>query len=319
MPCPICRKEFTVPKEGWTGLQKNFFMERLVEMEKISEPSKKTLCNFCLADYDDSSGVEIPLATTSCLDCHENLCEDCSRHHRKQRLSREHQIVELGSQVIVKRPSPMISCGQHKGEQLKLFCNECKSLVCVLCFVEGHKSHNCSDVQKVADEFRKQIEQDLCVLGHCTSESQLKMANLDQERNRFVSEIQDTERVIIRRSEELKRLVTQHTQTLIKELAERKQQTLKKLDCDEKETQTHLSIVDSFMTYSEELMLKGSASDICRSAHDLKARAGELQQIHESQVRRQIPSVKISFKTTALDEILKTARTNNNIVGIING
>lgn len=39
-PCPVCRKEFAVPAAGWTSIQKNFFMKRLVEMTWLSKTGK---------------------------------------------------------------------------------------------------------------------------------------------------------------------------------------------------------------------------------------------------------------------------------------
>lgn len=39
-PCPVCRKEFAVPAAGWTSIQKNFFMKRLVEMTRLSKTGK---------------------------------------------------------------------------------------------------------------------------------------------------------------------------------------------------------------------------------------------------------------------------------------
>jgi len=36
MPCPMCRKGFTIPDDGLSGLQKNFFMEKLFDVRKLS-------------------------------------------------------------------------------------------------------------------------------------------------------------------------------------------------------------------------------------------------------------------------------------------
>ena len=36
MACPVCRKEFTIPDDGLAGTQKNFFMEKLVHVRKLS-------------------------------------------------------------------------------------------------------------------------------------------------------------------------------------------------------------------------------------------------------------------------------------------
>jgi len=46
MPCPLCRKEFTIPDDGLSGLQKNFYMEQfVVHVRKLSagqEPDEET-------------------------------------------------------------------------------------------------------------------------------------------------------------------------------------------------------------------------------------------------------------------------------------
>ena len=37
MPCPQCRKEFTIPADGLSGIQKNFFMDKLItSVRKLS-------------------------------------------------------------------------------------------------------------------------------------------------------------------------------------------------------------------------------------------------------------------------------------------
>jgi len=37
MPCPLCRKEFTIPDDGLSGVQKNFFMEKLLHFRQFSK------------------------------------------------------------------------------------------------------------------------------------------------------------------------------------------------------------------------------------------------------------------------------------------
>jgi len=37
MACPLCRKEFTIPADGLSGIQKNFFMDKLItSVRKLS-------------------------------------------------------------------------------------------------------------------------------------------------------------------------------------------------------------------------------------------------------------------------------------------
>jgi len=36
LPCPLCRKEFTIPDDGLSGTQNNFFMDNLLRLRKLS-------------------------------------------------------------------------------------------------------------------------------------------------------------------------------------------------------------------------------------------------------------------------------------------
>jgi len=52
MPCLLCRKEFTIPDDGLSGMQKNILMERLLSARKLSagEEAGHTLCDECSSD-----------------------------------------------------------------------------------------------------------------------------------------------------------------------------------------------------------------------------------------------------------------------------
>jgi len=40
MTCPVCRKKFTIPASGLSGMQKNFYMEKLLYIRKLSATEK---------------------------------------------------------------------------------------------------------------------------------------------------------------------------------------------------------------------------------------------------------------------------------------
>ena len=50
MPCPICRRQFKIPEEGFCGLPNNFFIAKLIEVANVSNPSEssRTFCDACL-------------------------------------------------------------------------------------------------------------------------------------------------------------------------------------------------------------------------------------------------------------------------------
>ena len=81
MMCPMCRAEFKIPETGFEGIQKNFFMTKLMDLYGLSKDgSNETLCDAC--QEDDSVG-EVPVGVVICIECNQKLCESCVQLHKK--------------------------------------------------------------------------------------------------------------------------------------------------------------------------------------------------------------------------------------------
>lgn len=83
-----------------------------------------------------------------CLDCNESLCEECLRCHSK--LMKQHHVVSMSElqneeiELMIKREKP---CEIHGNEDVELYCDECKSLVCRSCLKDQHHNHKTSTIQ----------------------------------------------------------------------------------------------------------------------------------------------------------------------------
>ena len=82
LPCPVCRSVFKIPDAGIQGIPKNFFMESLLDMHRLSKLDPKTLCDACL---EDDSVKEKPSALMMCIECKQKLCDNCGRCHKRRR------------------------------------------------------------------------------------------------------------------------------------------------------------------------------------------------------------------------------------------
>src|SRR5688572_24524551 len=57
MPCPLCRKEFIIPEDGVNGVQKNFFMENLLQIKTPLQLESVTItCNMCNVRNEGKTG-----------------------------------------------------------------------------------------------------------------------------------------------------------------------------------------------------------------------------------------------------------------------
>ncbi|KAL3892158.1 hypothetical protein ACJMK2_004392 [Sinanodonta woodiana] len=139
--CPLCRKSAVLPKEGVLGFQTNFY----VDMEETFT------CDLC--------GPK-SIAYGRCLDCEENLCQSCCHAHEKSKVSKHHKISNLGTldPEMKGKIQQRIFCDEHPEEEIKLVCQTCNVLICVLCKAVSHENHASKTVATVAAEVKKKLE-----------------------------------------------------------------------------------------------------------------------------------------------------------------
>jgi len=324
MPCPLCRKDFFIPADGVNGLQKNFFMENLLEFKTTLQiESAIIICDMCNVRNEGKTG-DIPKATMRCLECQDNYCDSCVKVHQFQKLSKIHQLVQIGSEAVseMKRRFSTKHCSKHTHKPLDYYCADCKKIVCVSCFVESHKLHDCKDVTTVGEEFRQTIKQKAENISTYVKETLLLRNNNEKSKADFLKEIVEQEQKIHERNQELKDtidrdVIDRHTNSLLDELSMIKRKHLKEMETGMEEIYRHITILKSFESYCTEMISKGSASDICSSVDQLIVRADELGKEHEALIGRPRQSAGIYFQATDLGDVLQN--TDSNCVGKIEG
>src|SRR6218665_3721702 len=322
-------------------MQKNIFMENLLEFRTALQVRSDTIiCDMCNIMNEGKAG-EIPKATTRCLECKDNYCESCAKVHRFQKVSKDHQMVNIGSDKESERNRliSMKSCTTHTRKLLNYYCAECKKIVCVSCFAEGHKFHNCKEVTTVDEEFRKllnyycaeckkivcvscfaeghkfhnckevttvdeefrlRIEQKELKISTYVNEMLIERNNNEKRKADFLTEIAVTEKEIFKRSLELKDMIDRHTQSLLDKLSVLKSKELKEMEMRLEEIDKSCLILRSFEAYCTELRLKGSASDICGSVDQLIVRADELERDQETFFECPHQCTKVTFQARDL-------------------
>ena len=202
MPCPLCRKEFTIPADGLSGIQKNFIMEKIVAAKKISagEEAGHILCDVCSSDEERPSEAtaQAKPATKHCLQCQQNYCDQCSWCHTKIKATASHVIVETGKELQKEEISLTLpsSCETHKGEEIKVFCLECQLAICMMCFVKSHHTHECSDIEEVWINRRKQIKNDTDRISKLLRKAKEVLPRFEKEQNDLTSHLADIENEI---------------------------------------------------------------------------------------------------------------------------
>ena len=303
--CPLCRSDFTVPGAGFADLPTNFIIEKLLEVDR--EAGKESKCDVCSADK--TAEAMLP-AVKFCIDCQQNMCDHCGRYHTNHRYARAHRVVDIESDVQRKELLKWSAsfCDQHENEPVKLYCFDCRATICVMCFVEVHQSHRCSNIDKVAQEFRRRLRDDVAALGELRGGIAKSKENYEIRKKRFVEQMRSLEQSIVEKAAEIKLIVDAHADHLLHELKTTKSAQLKEFLVIEEELERQMVIVESFRNYCEEVRDKATPSDVSRVADDLHVRAEELTSQVEGRWEEECTDV--TFTATDLDQLLTGNRCN---------
>ncbi|XP_045197325.2 uncharacterized protein LOC123552021 [Mercenaria mercenaria] len=137
--CPLCRVSTVIPVDGVKAFQSNFYIQ-------IGDMSSNEMdCDICGSGHD---------AIHYCIDCEEHFCDRCATAHMKMKVSREHKLLQLDNcseeaGINTRKIQKKSCCPRHTGEEIKMFCKDCNSLLCVVCKLTEHENHN---TLSIADE-----------------------------------------------------------------------------------------------------------------------------------------------------------------------
>lgn len=316
--CPLCREEFTIPQEGFRGLQKNFFMLRIMEIKNIaSPPIREKLCDLCSEDNEHLTvKYTVPFAESFCIECHQNLCQECGGHHRKNKVSKAHKVVAFGTQIDADALAASSLCAQHPAKPLEMLCTECQKVICMMCFAESHHLHKCADVNRLVPEFKSMMKADVEKISAMRADSAKETEMIDKANIYLLAAISIAESEIIQRSEQLKQLVDQHTELLRNELTHLKAVKTKEIEIEKVDVDQHLTLLDSYRVYCLNVAEKGSPADICQASKELHDKAASLETAHSNRIIRGLNPLHIFQISSVLQNWLDE---NYNIVGTLQG
>jgi len=318
VPCPVCRREFTIPDDGLSGMQKNFFMEKLLSARKLSagEEAGHIVCDVCSSDEGRLSEATSPAkpAEKHCLQCQQNYCDQCSWGHTKMKASASHVMVEIGKDLQKEEIAlrPPTTCDTHKDKEIEVYCVECQLAICMMCFVKSHKTHDCSDIEEVSIDRRKQVKSDTDNIMELLKKINRVMPRfLEKEKNDVLSRLAGTEDQINTAADTLIAAVERDREKLLSEVESIRQEGIEQLETVKQEVEQHVAALESLKQYSETLLSSGTACDMTRSANSLHSRAEELMMFDViGHVDSSLPSLNATFTSSPLLGV-------KNLIGII--
>ena len=165
LTCPQCKEVHPIPPQGGVdGFKTYFTVNNLLELLRVHETTASAngageqtiiLCE---------SGVDESPAVAHCLTCSDHLCESCFELHKKQKLSRGHNVVllkdlkQLDKKTGIRSVRRKWHCEEHNDELLKLFCKTCQKVICRDCALVTHREHDYTFVHEFRLKAQEQLE-----------------------------------------------------------------------------------------------------------------------------------------------------------------
>ena len=169
--CPSCNELASIPRDSI--FPTNVYLAKEVKEHELKMKfATPTQCEGC---------VTSAAAVVYCSQCCEFLCTSCRDHHNVSRKTKDHKLVNAKErEQNVSLPETPLNCPiPHHGE-LRLYCEDCNTLICSDCFVFGsHKNHKCSDINEVSDKYRIDIHNSVqqCTQPVTTLDDAIQSAN----------------------------------------------------------------------------------------------------------------------------------------------
>ena len=279
VPCPLCRMEFRIPTGGLSKLGKNHFIEKLLEAQQLSKVTKvDTACDICSILMMEDDKDTVSPAAKYCRDCEQHLCERCARAHLITKNSNQHKVLSISECSLTENVIRFETrCDQHNDKQIELYCMECKVGVCTTCFIMEHSGHKGTGITRVAEELKSIIRKNIEETRKLAIKANYQSECLEKCSNYSLANVIDCESKITMRGEEMKKLIDQHVQALLKELNMKKAKRIKEIEMAKEEITIQKISLESYIKYSQTVLDKASPSDIVRFSKDLNVRADKIK------------------------------------------
>ncbi len=260
LTCPTCRHIVPLSERGVAGLQSDFHIDHLFEIQDAfnkADDDNDTNCGNC----EDSKAIGY------CNDCGDFLCDKCQAAHKIVKLSRNHKLIsldELKAQVtsLVPPKKAVPHCPKHSENALKIYCDTCSTLICMDCTIRLHKDHNYDLVADVLTEHKEKLVSSLKPVKEKLDSVQRALKDFDTRAKAIHDQRAVIEANIHKEIDEQHRLLDQRRAELVGELEMLTQQKLKDLAAQRDQVEITQVKLTSCLEYAEGGLKTGTDGEV---------------------------------------------------------
>ncbi|XP_078272459.1 zinc-binding protein A33-like [Rhinoraja longicauda] len=229
--CPICLDFFTDP---------------------VTLECGHNFCRSCITQSWDREG------RNSCPECREVFTDRTLRVSRAlARLAEKARTLSLNLKEKESKPH----CGEHQ-EELKLFCETDKKLICVVCAAgREHKSHSFALIAEAAEFYKDQVNVSIQSLTKKKSEIQQMEQQQKEKISGVLEQSHNRQSKITSQFAELHQILTEKEQRVLADIREEEKRILNTMEKKLEEIEENLnSIEEDLFKLQQQMDQKGSVA-----------------------------------------------------------
>lgn len=278
--CPECRAPSTLPQGSLDKLPTAFFVNRIKEVHSQLEKAHGKVQATCEACGNN-------VAQEFCRQCAKFFCDVCTRSHQQlKRLFPNHKIVsldELKEGIVDDLPSPDLPvqlCEEHD-EPLKMFCFDCRALICHGCALKAHFGHNHEFVKKVAPAMKSEVAQSLESLETLMAKFSGAVDAVKAAKSDVSAQGHSVASDIEASVQELHAFLDHHKQDLLNENSARMTEKLAHLVTQEKELQSSMSALLNVSEYASKCLQHSTDQEFLCTHDEVQSRISKVLEQHK--------------------------------------
>ena len=240
---------------------------------------QKEKCDMC---------EQMKMMSARCLDCASNMCESCVEHHRKMKISSQHDLLEWIKYMNMNKapaepPPPPPSkqfCKSHKNEKLQFYCKICLQPLCTNCKLTKHEGHKTKDLWEEIQDQRATLPLKLSqIRGSFLPLLKQQLKDVDDYEKELAYSIKGTLENIEQRSQMLKAEVDRTSNKMLTTLKQKEKKETNRMYDRKKTLTTYLREATTALTTGERIVQSGDDFEVMEMYQKLIEMFQEIQEL----------------------------------------
>ena len=189
----------------------------------------------------------------------------------------------MQSNVPVLAANKSLLCQRHPQELLKLYCEDCETLVCRDCVLVKHKTHDSNFIDDIIEKEKEHLQDvTLVELEEILSSTKEAMTGVEEMQAKVLSQNDDHVTELDETFQKITDMLNTRKRTFLTEVRQVTEDDLCPLQKQQEDLMTLKQKVESCRDFTQKTLHDGTSTEIMSAKKQMLERTTHLQELHRS-------------------------------------